>query len=121
MAFSHGKLAAILLGSADISAYFTDMGFSADCDTADTSTFGSSWKTAIVGMTGSKVDCKGLYDPAFVTLPTLLADAGDVLTIGPAGLVTIGNRARLASVESTAYAESSPVGGVGGVVSTGGK
>jgi hypothetical protein len=114
MTAKHGSKATVLLGSADISTYFTDLSFSADVDTADTTTFGSTWKSAIPGAVTSKVTLKGLYDPTFTALPATLADGGDVLTIGPAGLLAVGDQARLILVGTTSYVESSPVGGVVG-------
>jgi hypothetical protein len=110
--FKHGSKAAIWLGSADISPYFNDASFAVDIDTADTTTFGATWKTAIAGIGGGKVDFKGLYDPTFTTLWGLIADAGDILTFGPSGVSAVGDAVRLFNIETTSYAESSPVGGV---------
>jgi hypothetical protein len=107
----HGKSAALWLANADISPYFTDIGFSADVEAADTTTFGSTWKSAIAGVGSAKVDAKGLYDPTITSLTSILADAGDVLTVGPVGLA-LGASARLLRIITSAYAESSPVGGL---------
>ena len=115
MSFKHGSDAELWLGSADLSAFFNDMGFAADVDTAETTTFKKTWKTHIPGAAGAKLDTKGLYDPDQMALPALLQAAGGaVLTAGPAGLVAIGDLARLLQVDVVTYAEASPVGGVVG-------
>ena len=112
MAFVHGRNTEIWLGGFDLSVYCNDLAFSADVDTAETSTFGSSWKTHLPGMAGAKVDVKGYFDPAGVPLLTDVIQAEAILTAGPAGMAAIGDLARLINVDEAAYAESSPVGGV---------
>jgi len=116
MAFKHGKSTSVFLGAKDLSPFLNAADFSVDVDTADQTTFGSTWKTAGVGMAGSKSDFAGLYDPTLTDLISLLAidpgPAGTVLTYAPAGALAIGDRARLVSVVETAYAESSPIGGM---------
>jgi hypothetical protein len=108
----HGKSTELFLGDADVSTYFNSLDLSADVDTADTTTFKSSWKSAVVGAAGAKFDGKGYYDPSLTNLPALLGTyPGAVFTEGPAGLGSVGDRARLGLVLATAYAESSPVGG----------
>jgi hypothetical protein len=112
MSTKHGKSAALWLGDADVSTHFRSMEFGADIDTAETSTFGSSWKTHVPGMAGATVETEGLYDPAFDDITSIItAPSGAVLTTGPAGLAE-GDNARLTKVLTTAYAESSPVGDV---------
>ena len=68
----------------------------------------------ISGLSGAKLEIAGLYDPTRGrALPTLFLSAvPGVLTYAPAGGAAIGDLARLVSVVDTAYAESSPVGGV---------
>lgn len=116
MPFKHGKSTAVWLGGKDLSPFLNAADFSVDVDTADTSTFGSSWKSAIAGLAAAKADFAGLYDPTMTDLQSLLTlDAGvaaTVLTYCPAGALAIGDRARLMDVIETAYSESSPVGGV---------
>lgn len=112
MAFTHGKNTTVLLGSVNLSPYLTSVDMSADLDTADTTTFGATWKTAIAGTVGAKVDFGGFYDPTEASLPTLfLTLLPGVLTYCPAGGAAIGDPARLVSAYEVAYAESPPVGG----------
>lgn len=110
MAFVHGKSTAILLDDADVSAWFRDADLSAAVDTADVTTFSNDWKRHIPGQASATVMLDGLYDPDFDAFPKV--DAGSVLTIGPGGLSAVGSAARLVSIVSTTYTESSPVGDV---------
>jgi hypothetical protein len=112
MAFKHGKSTSVFLGSRDLSPYLNAADFSVDIDAADTTTFGASWKTSITGTLSSKTGFQGLYDPTITDLVTLLGvEFGTALTVAPAGALAIGDRARLQAIASTAYAESSAVGG----------
>lgn len=119
MAFKHGSKATVLLDSTDLSPYLNAADISVDVDTADTTTFTSTWKTALPGTVGSKLEFGGFYDPTSSTLPDSIGDdfslTAGVLTYAPAGALAIGDPVRLASVASTAYAEASPVGGIVGI------
>src|SRR3990167_376315 len=116
MAFVHGKSTAVYLDAINLSAFLNAADFSVDVDTADTTTFSSSWKTALVGSQAAKAEFGGLYDPTDTTLVDTIGDeyalTGGVLTVAPAGAAAIGDRCRLMSIASTTYTESSPVGGV---------
>ena len=113
MTFYHGKSTKVMLGAVDVSAWLTSMGLSADADTADTTTFGATWKSALSGTVAGKVDFGGLYDPDEASLPTLfLTLLPGVLSYCPTGGAAIGDPARLVSAIEVAYGESVPVGGV---------
>ena len=116
MAFKHGKSTDVLLDGTDLSPYLNAADLAVDLDTADTTTFKATWKTAIAGTVGAKLDFAGFYDPTVATLPDSIGVdfslVAGVLTYAPAGALAIGDRVRLASVVSSAYAESSPVGGM---------
>ena len=108
----HGKSASVWLGSLNLSPYLNTVDLSTDLDTADTTAFGATWKTALAGAAGAKVEYGGFYDPTEASLPTLFTSAvPGVLTYAPAGGATIGDLARLGSASHVSYAESSPVGG----------
>jgi hypothetical protein len=112
MAFKHGSDAAVYLGAVDLSSYLNSADLSVDADTAETTAFQATWKSAIAGTFGAKVDCGGMYDPAQVTLQALILSlVPGVLTYFPGGIAA-GDGARLVSAIETSYAESSPVGGV---------
>lgn len=111
----HGKTAQVWLDALDISTYLNAADFSADVDTADSTTFLATWKTAVTGQVQSKMETQGYYDPALTKFtPAYLVGSGGLLTYGPAGLSTVGQPARLIQIANTSYAESSPVGGVVG-------
>jgi len=109
MGFIHGKNAEIWLGSKAVTAYLNSLNFKADVDTADTTTFQKTWKTAITGAIAASVDMGGFYDPTLDDVRGTLGVADGVLTVGPGGLLVVGDQARLISAISTAYAETSPV------------
>jgi hypothetical protein len=102
-----------MLGTLNLSPYLDSMDMAVESDQADTTTFGTTWKSSLLGFTSGKVDYSGLYDPTVADLPTLFLSAlpGN-LTYCPGGGATIGDAARLVSATETSYAESSPVGGV---------
>jgi hypothetical protein len=112
MPFAHGKSTQVLLGGLDLSSYLQAASTSVEVDTADTTTFASTWKSAISGTAGLKADLQGLYDPTLVAVRNLIDSGGGVLSVIPNGAGAIGSPIRLVPVASTSYAESSPVGGV---------
>lgn len=125
MAFRHGKAAGISVAGKDLSAFCESADFSIDVDTGDTTAFAATWKTAIAGLPGGKLEMSGYYDPTATTGPA------DVLTgciVGgkawqttggaavaciyyPGGNVS-GQASRTFNAIVTSYAESSPVGGI---------
>jgi hypothetical protein len=113
MAFAHGSKCELWLNGADVSPYFRSADVSFDVDSAEATTFRSDWKMYEVGTAGAAVDAEGLYDPAQVPdLEGLLqVTPGSVLTVGPAGL-RAGDRARLLSALTSAFAESAAIGDV---------
>jgi hypothetical protein len=124
MAFKHGKNTTVLVGAVNMSPYLDSMDLSADMDTADTTMFQATWKSAITGVASGKVDWSGGYDPTQSTLPTLFFSLlPGVLTYCPGGGATINDGARLVSAMDTSYSESSPVGGLvaakGSILATG--
>jgi|GEM_PF-3071358 len=119
MAFKHGKNAAVYLGELDLTSLFRKAELNVKIDTADTTTFGSTWKTAVTGADSAKADFDGLYDPTVTKLADSIgvdfALTAGVLSFAPAGASAIGDQARLMSITSAGYVEGSPVGDVVGV------
>ena len=115
MAFVHGKNAAALLDEFDITSYCKAADLSVDIDTADTTTWGKTWKTAISGLGQYVTTIEGLFDPteAPVFSDFLAAANSGLLMVGPAGLAT-GDMCRLSRFIETAYKETAPVGDVVG-------
>ena len=109
----HGRATQVWLDALDISAYLNSADFSADVDTADTTTFLATWKTAVTGQPTAKFDAQGYYDPTLTKFtPAMLVASGGLLSYGPAGMTTVGQNARMMQIANTAYGETSPVGGV---------
>lgn len=115
MPFAHGKATGVYLGGFDLSPYLNMAEAAVDIDTADTTTFGSTWKQSIIGTEAAKATFGGFYDPGVLdienTLTVDFALTSGVLTYCPAGGATIGNLARLMSATSGTYAQTSPIGG----------
>ncbi len=107
MAFIHGKSAAIVLDAFDLSAYFNDVSWSQEISADETTPFGSSDKTFIVGIGEGKVSAGGVLDNTAISgaevrlTTTLKAVTNPLLLTLPAGN-TIGYRAFMgAGVETT--------------------
>lgn len=116
MAYTHGKNTAVLYGAANLSAYFNEATASRTVETAETTAFGNSAKTYIVGLQDGTLSLSGMFDgnTAAVdeTLSTTIgADANDVISVAPEGL-SAGKVAFSAAVKQTSYEISSPVGDV---------
>jgi hypothetical protein len=117
MAFRHGKTAVVTVNAVDLSTFCNNLDFNVDVDTADTTTFGSTWKSAIAGVAGGKLSLTGDYDGTVTTGPSsalLLCIAGAVpvaVVHKPGGTLT-GQRQNAFNALVTSFSESSPVGGV---------
>lgn len=112
----YGAGCSVWLDLVDASQFFNDAALDLAVATADTSTFqpgvSPAWKAFIEGTAEAKATLKGFYDQ--VNDAALFGDirnGGSVLTVGPQGMVAVGDPARLVSVHETTVAESSPIGG----------
>jgi hypothetical protein len=112
MPAAHGKNTVVFFNEFHVSPFLNAAGVDISVDTAETTTFGKGWKTYLAGTAGATFPFSGFYDPDFVELRSELGTDSGVLTYAPGGGAAIGDRARLAAVTGTNYAESSPVGGV---------
>lgn len=119
MAFRHGKNAALTLNTKDLGAFMTSLEASWDLDTADTTTFGATWKSSLAGIPGGKLTLAGNYDPTATTGPGAVLWAAFTGAVPVTGLVYPGGTASgqaLWTITSgclvTSYGESSPVGGI---------
>jgi hypothetical protein len=117
MPFRHGSKAEITVNAVAITTFGTSADFSVDVDTADTTTFGSTWKSAIAGVPGAKLDITGDYDgtastgPAAVFMACITGGVAVAVSHKPGGTLT-GQRTNTFNAIVTNYTESSPVGGV---------
>lgn len=116
MAFIHGKNTGVLVGGGNLSAFFNEASASQDVETAETTTFGSSAKTYIIGLKDGTMSVSGMFDGAADSVDeqieaVLGAEAASVATIAPEGL-TIGKTSYSCDARKTSYEISSPVGDV---------
>lgn len=116
MAFKHGKNTGVLIDDANLSAFFNEASASQDVETAETTTFGSSAKSYIIGLKDGTMSMSGMFDgdanAIDIKLATTLgADAPGYATVAPEGL-TIGNACYSCQARKTSYEVSSPVGDV---------
>jgi hypothetical protein len=114
MSFKHGKGTNVWVDAVDLSAYFHSADFTADVDTAETTTFTNDWKTFLPGLAGAEISLEGYFDPTQVVLTGLLPATANLITVGVGG-GAVGDVARLASGITTSYGESAPVGGIVGL------
>lgn len=92
MAFVHGKSAVFKLDDSggtlrDLSAYLDQVSFPQPVETAETTTFGKSAKTYIVGLKDSTLSLSGKWDSTLdgYVAPTLGQSATLSFEYGPAG------------------------------------
>lgn len=118
MAFRHGRNCAVTINTKDLSTYLDGLDISFDTPTADTTTMGSTWSSALAGIPSGKLEMSGFYDPTVTVSPGAvlfpLITAGTAVTalVYPGGTTTPQELWTITSgVIVTSYAESSSVGG----------
>lgn len=117
MAFIHGKSASVIHGAFDLSAFLNDASASNDVEVAETTSFGSSAKSYIVGLRDGTVSASGMFDGTATTgvdeifSASLGSDTLAPVTIGHDG-TTLSNRVTLLQAKTTSYEISVPVGDV---------
>ena len=117
MPFRHGKNAEITVNAVALSTFCDSADFAADVDTGDTTTFLSTWKSALSGVPGAKLDLVGKYDgtastgPAAVFMACIAGGVPVAIVHKPGGTLT-GQRTNSFNGLITNYTESSPVGGI---------
>lgn len=72
--FIHGKNTDVLVGNADLTAYFKDANMATTIDTAETSAFGNTYKTFVQGLGASTIALTGMWATGSA------ADVDDVLS-----------------------------------------
>ena len=119
MAFRHGKTCALTLNAKDLSTFLTSVDLSFDLDTADTTTFGGTWKSSLAGIPGGTMELSGYYDPTATTGPAAVLWAAFVAAVPVTGLFYPGGNVSgqaLWTITSgclvKSYNESPAVGGI---------
>ena len=118
MAFVHGKSATFKLDISagtlvDYSSYLEDISFPRSVETAETTTFGSSAKSYITGLSDATISLSGKFDAtADATLAGVLGQAASIsFEYGPAGSAS-GAVKYLGEAIMTSYEVSATVGDV---------
>lgn len=114
MAFKHGRLAEITVNTKALSTFCDTADLDIGVDTADTTTFTLTWKTAIAGLIGGNVSLSGGYDPTVTTGPAsvltaLLGAAPFAVIFYPAGNNAGQGTSHTFNALITSYKESSQV------------
>lgn len=118
MAFRHGKSASFKVDNSggtltDISTYLNEITFPQSIETAETTAYGKSAKTYVVGLSDSTISISGMFD---ATVDAHLAgirgqEASVSFEYGPEG-TTSGRVKYTGECYLTSYETSSPVGDV---------
>lgn len=117
MVFRHGKNAYVSVNGVDLSTYSDSADIDFDIDTGDTTTFQSTWKSALGGIPGAKAAITGKYDPTAAVGPQavlmgVITGGVPVTVVYRPGGTGTGQVQRSFSALITGYSESSPVGGI---------
>ena len=117
MTYKHGKDTVVLFDGYNLSAYFNEATFAVDVETAETTAFGSSAKTYIVGLKDGTASVSGMFDGVAAGVDAVLSNVlgasdSDVVTFAVDGGIAKGNRCGLLQAKTTSYEVSSPVGDV---------
>lgn len=116
--FTHGKATVFKVDNSggtltDISNVLTDVSFPQTVETAETSSFGSSAKTYVVGLSDATISASGNFDATVdAHLSGILGQAASVsFEYGPEGLAT-GDAKYTGECILTSYEKSGAVGDV---------
>ncbi len=113
--FRHGKRTAVFLNATDMSPYLNDATVTREIEANDTTTFGSTSRSYIVGMDDGGLSLSGMFDGTANASDAVLSgqvlQEDNVLTILPEGTAQA-SRAILAQGDMTAYEISMPVADV---------
>lgn len=116
MAFRHGKNTKVLFGVTDVSGYLNESTVSETVDTAETTTYGKSAKTYIVGQADGTLSLNGLFEGSASAADAIFQaaignDSGLPVTVATEGL-SAGSRVSLAKAKQVSYEITSPVADV---------
>lgn len=114
--FRHGKNTAIYVDEYDFTGYFNDASSASNVDTAESSAFGDSAKTYVVGHTDGTISLSGMFEGTASTgtdqhFGTSLAGSEQLVIVATEGHA-VGRRAVAMKSENTSYETSSPIGDI---------
>lgn len=111
--FRHGKVTTVLSDDVDLSTFLNSASASYAVDVPETTTFGSSDRSYIVGHNEGTVSFEGLFDGTASAVDEIFAaslgSASDKVITVSTDSTAIGGRTILASAQSTSYEISSPL------------
>lgn len=117
MAFVHGKNTRVLINGTDFSYWLKQAQTQSSAETAETSAFGTTSKTYVVGMTNSTMSLTGMFESTLTTgwdavvTPLLGSETLPNVAVAPEGFA-IGKRVTACSGIVTAYDVQGSVGDV---------
>jgi hypothetical protein len=114
--FIHGKTTGVYIDEFDLTSYFTDSSLTIDNDTAETTAYGDTNKTYLVGLRGGSLSLNGMWsqttDGSDEELQALLGSTTEPLITVREGSAAIGGRAVIAQANETNYSITSPLSDV---------
>jgi hypothetical protein len=102
MAFTHGKATKVYASGYDLSAFLNSADISGNADMAETSTFGSVYKSYVAGLIDGKMSLAGYFDSAVGGVDELLSPLLSqpvVMTVLPQGDVKVARGRAMSGVE----------------------
>ena len=114
--FIHGKNTAVYIDEFDLTSYFSEVSFTQENDVAETTAFGDTNKSYLLGLRNGSLSMSGMWsadtDGSDEELQALLGNATTPILTVREGSAAIGSGAVIAQANETNYAISSPVADV---------
>ena len=114
--FIRGKNTAVYIDEFDLTSYFSEVSFTQENDVAETTAFGDTNKTYLLGLRNGSLSMSGMWsadtDGSDEELQALLGNATTPILTVREGSAAIGSGAVIAQANETNYAISSPVADV---------
>jgi hypothetical protein len=113
--FRHGKNVLVFVDQYDFSTYFNDLTASSNVDTAETSAFGTSAKTYVLGLMDGTISLSGMYESTTLTgtdeyFASALAASAKVKVIVALEGHSVGTRAVVMQADDTSYEVAGSLG-----------
>ena len=116
MAFLHGKNITVLANDTNLSSFLNDASVTYNAETAETTAFGDSAKTYIIGLSDGTISLSGMYEGSATGFDTAITSAltssNEVTTSIFYGTPAAGVRTSMAGGLINSYDISTPVGDV---------